>query len=128
MTKSVDLPCVPLLYFWWSPPLIQLFPVPSTTLCTLDYQYLTYRPPLGQFNPLKPVYSHFTQVVWESTTELGCAISSPCDDIFPDRGPATLVVCLYNPPGNVVGEILYAFSRRGPFENYHSRNHQQAKR
>lgn len=58
----------------------------------------------GQYNPAKPVYNHFTQVVWKSTTELGCAVST-CNGIFPGRGPATLYVCLYNPAGNVIGEI-----------------------
>jgi len=47
-------------------------------------------------------FSQFTQIIWQSTTELGCAISK-CDNII-DR-PVTLYVCLYDPAGNVVGQL-----------------------
>ncbi|PBL02855.1 PR-1-like protein [Armillaria gallica] len=50
------------------------------------------------------VLNHFTQVVWKSTTELGCARSTACNGIFDTGGSQTLIVCLYNPPGNVIGE------------------------
>ncbi len=43
---------------------------------------------------------HFTQVVWTSTTELGCGVSQ-CNG-------GEIWVCNYNPPGNMMGE----FSRR----------------
>ncbi|KAI0677321.1 CAP domain-containing protein [Trametes maxima] len=58
----------------------------------------------GQFNPEQVVFSHFTQVVWKSTTQLGCGVAL-CDNIFPARkGKATYHVCLYDPVGNIVGE------------------------
>ncbi|TFK68194.1 PR-1-like protein [Pluteus cervinus] len=58
----------------------------------------------GQYNPASPTFSHFTQVVWKSTTQLGCAISR-CNGIFdPSLRRASLYVCLYDPPGNVLGE------------------------
>jgi hypothetical protein len=39
---------------------------------------------------------HYTQIIWHSTTHVGCALkSSPTDDYL---------VCRYSPPGNVVGE------------------------
>ncbi|KAK0461826.1 CAP domain-containing protein [Desarmillaria tabescens] len=50
------------------------------------------------------VLNHFTQVVWKSTTELGCARNTACNGIFDNGGSQTLVVCLYDPAGNVIGE------------------------
>ena len=36
------------------------------------------------YNPQNPAYSHFTQVVWKGTRELGCAIvTCPAGSIFP---------------------------------------------
>ena len=49
----------------------------------------------------KPGFSmntgHFTQVVWVSSTELGCASATAKDG-------GIYVVCNYNPPGNYEGE------------------------
>ena len=35
----------------------------------------------AQYDPSNPVASHFTQMVWKSTTQLGCAVQS-CNGIF----------------------------------------------
>ncbi|KAH9899635.1 CAP domain-containing protein [Cubamyces lactineus] len=57
-----------------------------------------------QFHTVPFTFSHFTQVIWKSTTQLGCG-SALCDNIFPDQdGKATYHVCLYDPVGNVVGQ------------------------
>ena len=53
------------------------------------------------YDPANPTLSHFTQVVWKNTTELGCA-AALCDSIFDQ--PATYHVCVYAPTGNVIGE------------------------
>jgi uncharacterized protein YkwD len=45
------------------------------------------------------VCGHYTQIVWRSTIEVGCAVA---------RGDAREVwVCRYSPPGNVVGQRPY---------------------
>ena len=31
---------------------------------------------LGTYNPNNPTYSHFTQMVWKATTQLGCAVTT----------------------------------------------------
>ncbi|CAN8030152.1 unnamed protein product [Ixodes persulcatus] len=41
---------------------------------------------------------HFTQVVWKSTTNVGCAISKAASRA------AYFVVCNYDPPGNYAGQ------------------------
>jgi pathogenesis-related protein 1 len=43
---------------------------------------------------------HYTQMVWNTTAEVGCGMS-----ICPDKGQ--IWVCNYNPPGNWVGEKPY---------------------
>lgn len=55
----------------------------------------------SSYDPTNPTLSHFTQVVWKNTTELGCAAAS-CDSIFDQ--PATYHVCVYAPTGNVIGQ------------------------
>lgn len=44
------------------------------------------------------VYDHFTQVVWESTTKVGCGYKK-CDDYW-----GTYIICSYDPAGNFVGQ------------------------
>lgn len=58
---------------------------------------------VAEYNTTQPTFSHFTQVVWKDSTQLGCA-SAVCDQIFDE--PATYHVCLYDPVGNVVGQEL----------------------
>jgi len=50
------------------------------------------------YNPNSPAASHFTQVVWKSTTELGCGYKQ-CGSYW-----GQYTVCSYNPAGNVAGE------------------------
>lgn len=56
-----------------------------------------------QYNPNDPQASHWTQVVWKSSTEVGCA-KQQCNGIFPSAS-ATYYVCEYSPAGNVIGDF-----------------------
>ncbi|KAG6911826.1 hypothetical protein DXG01_000073 [Tephrocybe rancida] len=60
---------------------------------------------VSEYNSANPVPSHFTQVVWKGTTQVGCAVQS-CDGIFDASfGKAKFYVCEYSPAGNVIGEF-----------------------
>lgn len=48
---------------------------------------------------LAPSVGHYTQMIWPSTRELGCA-TSVCNNIM-------ILVCNYYPPGNYLGESAY---------------------
>ncbi|KAI5122586.1 hypothetical protein M0805_004802 [Coniferiporia weirii] len=57
----------------------------------------------SEYDPSNPVPSHFTQVVWKATTQVGCAVQT-CSGIFAaSYGPAQYYVCEYFPQGNVIG-------------------------
>jgi hypothetical protein len=49
---------------------------------------------------LPPEVGHFTQLIWKSTTKVGCGIS------LVEKSGKTIcyVVCVYYPPGNVGGQ------------------------
>ncbi|KAF8807576.1 PR-1-like protein, partial [Phlegmacium glaucopus] len=73
---------------------------------------------VSQYNPNNPDPSHFTQVVWKATTQLGCAVQT-CNGIFPAMfGPAKYFVCEYFVQGNVIGS--FRFASRTPRNNFGS--------
>jgi hypothetical protein len=45
------------------------------------------------------VVGHYTQMIWRTTTSVGCALAS--------NGQTDFLVCRYSPPGNVVGQKPY---------------------
>ena len=51
------------------------------------------------FGESKGVVGHYTQVVWRTTTEVGCAVYKCSNEL--------LVVCNYNPSGNWIGRHPY---------------------
>jgi len=57
----------------------------------------------SQYDASNPVASHFTQMVWKATTEVGCAVAQ-CSGIFAASfGLASFYVCEYTVQGNVIG-------------------------
>jgi pathogenesis-related protein 1 len=56
-----------------------------------DYDYSS--------NRCRAVCGHYTQIVWRSTVEVGCAVAK--------GGGREVWVCEYNPPGNFVGQTPY---------------------
>ena len=53
----------------------------------------------ADFLPDAPMIGHYTQMVWSSTTEIGCGLAS---DAIQDY-----LVCRYNPSGNSYGQTPY---------------------
>jgi uncharacterized protein YkwD len=64
-----------------------------------DYDYAT--------NSCSNVCGHYTQIVWRSSTEVGCAVASCTQNSPFGSGAWSFVVCDYDPAGNYVGQKPY---------------------
>ncbi|KAF7303384.1 Fruiting body protein SC7 [Mycena indigotica] len=63
---------------------------------------------VGDYDPKNPVPSHFTQVVWRGTTQVGCALTVCAPGTIFDpkfTNTAEYYVCEYAPPGNIIGQF-----------------------
>jgi len=62
---------------------------------------------VGDYDPSNPQPSHFTQVVWKGSTQLGCAIvrCAPGTIFDSSYGDSYYAVCEYSPAGNVIGQF-----------------------
>ncbi|CAH1798831.1 unnamed protein product, partial [Owenia fusiformis] len=50
------------------------------------------------------VTGHFTQVVWKSSTKVGCSVGKPGGISFSNGMKGQMLACNYSPPGNYQGE------------------------
>lgn len=78
-------------------------PVQSWVDERFDYDYPSNTCDSGK------VCGHYTQIVWDSTTKVGCgaAISTACQ-LFPEWPVGVQIwTCTYDPPGNWVGQKPY---------------------
>jgi uncharacterized protein YkwD len=55
--------------------------------------------PISDSTPANETVGHYTQMVWKSTTQLGCAVVS--------NGDTFKISCRFTPPGNFVGQTPY---------------------
>jgi len=62
-----------------------------------DYSYGPFGIARGSSG--QKVVGHYTQMIWRTTAEVGCAVSS--------GGGWDYLVCRYSPPGNWIGEVPY---------------------
>jgi pathogenesis-related protein 1 len=57
----------------------------------------------GQTNTCTAVCGHYTQMVWQATTEVGCATAPPGAGGL----QYSILLCRYSPPGNYPGQLPY---------------------
>ncbi|KAH8835335.1 PR-1-like protein [Flagelloscypha sp. PMI_526] len=57
----------------------------------------------SEYNPGSPKASHYTQVVWKASTQVGCALAPACKGIFGGSETSRYYVCEYSEQGNVIG-------------------------
>ncbi|ORY91572.1 CAP domain-containing protein, partial [Leucosporidium creatinivorum] len=72
---------------------------------TIDQAVDMWMNEAGDYDASNPIYSHFTQVVWEATTKLGCAVHY-CPTIQGLSYGGNFFVCNYLSAGNVPGEFV----------------------
>jgi pathogenesis-related protein 1 len=85
-------------------------PTPTAAVASWEgesskYTYAAITDPINDFDEI----GHYTQLVWRSTTRLGCGVAHcTTKSPFPRLPVWNFVVCRYSPPGNVAGRFPYA--------------------
>jgi pathogenesis-related protein 1 len=64
-----------------------------------EKQYYHGQPIEGTLGAPDATYGHYTQMVWNSTTEIGCGYAT--------NDQSTYFVCRYSPAGNILGQTAY---------------------
>ncbi|GBG89806.1 hypothetical protein CBR_g49657 [Chara braunii] len=88
------------LYMAWSSRSISIKPSEVVKSWASEKQYYNYA---SNSCAGGKVCGHYTQVVWQNTKEVGCAIVS----CMRGTSNAQIAVCRYNPPGNYRGQKPY---------------------
>ena len=84
-------------------------PTPATTLASWEsestaYTYAAIGDPINDFAAI----GHYTQLVWASTSLIGCGVKHCTTNTpFPGFPEWDFIVCRYSPPGNVTGQFPY---------------------
>jgi len=58
----------------------------------------------GCYNGYKECCGHYSQVVWAATNKIGCGLAN-CGNIFYAPGQRYILVCQYNPGGNILDSL-----------------------
>src|SRR5919107_34322 len=64
-----------------------------------EKQYYHGQPIEGTMGAPYATYGHYTQMVWNSTTEIGCGYAT--------NDQSTYFVCRYSPAGSILGQTAY---------------------